>query len=47
MKNNFLNQKTVLINGESQDVLFTNQLVKLNTTQNQWGRFSEDEYSFI
>lgn len=44
---NYINQKTVLINGESQDVLFTNQLVKLNTTQNQWGRFSEDEYSFI
>ena len=43
---NYINEKTIVQDGQSITKKFTNQLVKLNQVQSQWGRFS-DTYSFI
>lgn len=45
--NNYINQKNILINDSVESVLFTNQLIKLNTEQQQWSRFDTSNYSFI
>lgn len=43
---NYINTKKIVENGSTIIKSFTNQLVKLNQVQSQWGRFS-DTYSFI
>jgi hypothetical protein len=45
--NNYLAQKTVIQNGSSVSKLFTNQLVKLDTVQGQWGKLDLNTYTFI
>jgi hypothetical protein len=45
--NNYINDKKVLINGSVVTKKFTNQLVKLNQEQSQWGKFSLDTYTFL
>jgi len=44
---NYIADKTILVNGQSQTVLYTNQLVKLDGVQGQYGLLSLNTYSFI
>jgi hypothetical protein len=45
--NNYLAQKTIIENGSTVSKLFTNQLVKLDTVQGQWGKLDLNTYTFI
>jgi len=45
--NNYLARKDVIENGSVVNKLFTNQLVKLDTVQAQWGKLDLNSYTFI
>lgn len=45
--NNYLAQKAIIENGSTVSKLFTNQLVKLDTVQGQWGKLDLNTYTFI
>lgn len=45
--NNYLARKTIIENGSTVSKLFTNQLVKLDTVQGQWGKLDLNAYTFI
>ena len=45
--NNYISTQTILVNNVSVDKLFTNQLVKLDSSQGQYGRLDFDTYSFV
>jgi len=45
--NNYITKQSVLVNNISVDKLFTNQLVKLDSVQGQYGRLDLDTYSFV
>ena len=44
---NYISDKTIYVNGQLQTILYTNQLVKLNDVQGQYGLLSLNTYSFI
>lgn len=44
---NYIANKTIYINGNLQTILYTNQLVKLDDVQGQYGLLSLNTYSFI
>ena len=45
--NNYLAEKTIIESGSTVTKLFTNQLVKLDTVQGQWGKLDLNTYTFI
>jgi hypothetical protein len=45
--NNYLAEKAIIENGNTVTKLFTNQLVKLDTVQGQWGKLDLNTYTFI
>jgi len=45
--NNYLAEKSIIENGNPVTKLFTNQLVKLDTVQAQWGKLDLNTYTFI
>lgn len=45
--NNYLASKNVIENGITVNKLFTNQLVKLDTVQGQWGKLDLNSFTFL
>lgn len=45
--NNYLASKNVIENGKTINKLFTNQLVKLDTVQGQWGKLDLNSFTFL